>query len=89
MLLEGKLFKAQIADGLTHARHLLRAENHQREGRNGKLCPTDDIAEGAVFQRAEETPLDCCAIEQGCSIHTAVGLDKNEQYSLLPCDHYQ
>ncbi len=38
MLVERQLLETQVAEGLAHARHLLGAENHQRQRWNGKLC---------------------------------------------------
>ena len=55
MLVKRQLLETQVAEGLAHARHFLGAENHQRQRWNGKLCPPDDVAQGGVFQCAEET----------------------------------
>ena len=50
VLVERKFLKTQVAEGLAHARHFLGAENHQRQRRNGELCPPDDVTQGGVFQ---------------------------------------
>ena len=50
VLVERQLFETQVAKGLAHARHLLGAENHQGQRWNGKLCPPDDVTQGAIFQ---------------------------------------
>ncbi len=56
MLVERQLLKTQVAEGLAHSRNLLGAENHQRQRWNSELCPPNNVAQGAIFQGAEEAP---------------------------------
>ncbi len=56
VLVERQLLETQVAEGLAHARHFLGAENHQRQRWNSELCPPNNVAQGAIFQGAEEAP---------------------------------